>query len=396
VSAAEPVDPLIGVEVHGRYTIRAPLGRGGMGRVYRAFQHSIGRDVALKVMNAEGQTEAARRRFMREAHLLGQLNHPGIVAAVDFGQLPDGSLFLVMELLEGKSLHQLVRSEGRLSQERVVELGRQLCDALGAAHYRSIVHRDLKPSNVMLLAGAPAGRDVLKVLDFGLARAVNDVDHLTSSGVVMGSAQFIAPELMDGAEPLPSSDLYSVGAILYVLLNGRLPFGHGNGFTTAAQRAVLGQLEPFEPSVSPTMQHLVRRLMSTNPSDRPASAESVRELLGAVLEAPTTSKQPKRRSLAVPLGVGLSVTVVLGVAAGLWRQRSGNDVTPPPPLVVEQRAVPAVETAAPAPVDAPVPEVREPPAVTLVVPETVDAGVPKRVRPTNAKRVNDLPGEWLP
>jgi eukaryotic-like serine/threonine-protein kinase len=401
VSAAEPVDPLLGVEVQGRYTIQAPLGRGGMGRVYRAYQHAIGRDVALKVMSADVQGEAARRRFMREAHLLGQLNHPGIVAAVDFGQLPDGSLFLVMELLEGMSLQQLVRSSGPLAAERVVELGRQLCDALAAAHHRGIVHRDLKPSNLMLQAHTPAGRDVLKVLDFGLARAVNDAEQLTSSGVVMGSAQFMAPELLEGGEPRPSSDLYSVGAILYVLLNGRLPFGKGHSFTTSAQRQLLGQIEAFEPTVSPTMEHLVRRLMSTNPEARPSSAESVRELLGAVLEASPPAnhaRSPNRRS--VTLAAVLGALVVLGLSTAVWvSQRSSNDAATPPPRIVETAVEPAARPRPEVPVA--VPEattavVAPPEAVAPSTSEPVDAGVPKRVRATKTKRVNELPGEWLP
>ncbi len=393
-------DPLLGLEVDGRYTLRAPLGQGGMGRVYRAYQHSIGRDVAFKVMNAGAQDEASRRRFMREAQLLGQLNHPGIVAAVDFGQLPDRSLYLVMELLEGQSLSQLVRSEGALSEERVVEIGKQICDALGAAHHRGIVHRDLKPSNVVRLAGPPGSRDVVKVLDFGLARPMNDVEHLTESGVVLGSAQFMAPELFDGAEAKPASDLYSLGAILYVLANGRLPFGAGQGFTAAAQRQAVGQLEPFAPTVSRSLEQVVRRLLSADPSRRPASAELVRELLTAVLELPPTapSRPPhSRRPLVLSVAGALLVGLLATVAVSQWPRASTATppaVSPPPP----ERVVANPEPGPPPPL------VEPPPSATPTLPTEVrDAGplkVTKRVnvkkRAAGEKADAGLVGEWLP
>src|SRR5262249_20689275 len=152
------------------YTILEKLGQGGMGAVYRASQHGLGREVAIKVVSSHLVSEAdVIKRFLREAKLASKLAHPNAVAVLDFGQTDDGLFYLVMELVVGRTLDLVVKSEKVFKPERVVRIGTQVCDALQGAHELQIVHRDLKPSNIMLLS---SGRDLVKVLDFGLAKSV--------------------------------------------------------------------------------------------------------------------------------------------------------------------------------------------------------------------------------
>jgi serine/threonine-protein kinase len=155
-------DPLIGRTIDGRFTVRERLGRGGMGVVYRAWQASVGREVAIKVIRPRpGHDAATTKRFLREAKLASQLSQPSTVGVIDFGQGEDNILYLVMELVRGRTLADVLRDHGRMSPERTVRICAQICDALEAAHRLGIVHRDLKPANVMILDDPP-GRDFIR------------------------------------------------------------------------------------------------------------------------------------------------------------------------------------------------------------------------------------------
>jgi serine/threonine-protein kinase len=211
---------VIGKLIDNRFEVVARIGAGAMGTVYRAVQKSIGREIALKLIHIRYAGDlAAVKRFFREAQVASRLAHPNTVGVIEFGQDGDGTLYLAMELVRGRTLHEVLEGDGALPISRLVRIGTQLCDALEAAHALAIVHRDLKLENVMLLDG---GRDLIKVLDFGLARALDDQAlHQTTVGLISGSPRYMAPELgLSAAAPAPTHDMYSLGVCLAELAVG--------------------------------------------------------------------------------------------------------------------------------------------------------------------------------
>ncbi len=219
----------IGRQVAGRYRILAKLGEGGMGAVYRAEQLSLKRTVALKVLKSELSAEPGLvRRFNAEAELAAKLNHPNTVTLYDFGQDADGSLFIAMEFLEGRSLRELLMKEGPLQPGRALAITDQVCASLSDAHGRGIVHRDLKPDNVMLVQIGKRS-DVVRVLDFGIAKLRDEQGDITAmpmtrAGDLLGTPQYMAPEQIRGEKVDARTDVYALGAMLYEMVTGRLPF----------------------------------------------------------------------------------------------------------------------------------------------------------------------------
>jgi ABC-type oligopeptide transport system substrate-binding subunit len=257
---------VIGTLLNERYRLDAEIGRGGMGTVFRAHDSALERDVAVKVLSeASGLGPEARNRLLHEARAAAQLNHPNIVSVYDVGEA-DGSPFIVMELVEGQSLHER-RPE---TLEDVVAGARQVCRALEHAHARGLVHRDLKPENVLLM---PDGR--AKLTDFGLARSV--ASRLTSEGMIIGSVFYLAPELALGEEFDGRADLYALGVILYELTTGRLPFSADDPVAVISQHLHAPVVPPRakNPEIPPGLDALIVRLMSKARDDRPASATEV-------------------------------------------------------------------------------------------------------------------------
>jgi serine/threonine protein kinase/tetratricopeptide (TPR) repeat protein len=224
--ASSADDPLIGRTLPGGYLILELVGVGGMGRVYRAEQTNLGRTVAVKIIHPHlvGEENTAAR-FITEARAASRLNHPNSVGIIDFGNTPDGQLYLVMEFLRGRDLARVTHEDGPLPFRRIVDVLRQTLAALAEAHNESIIHRDLKPENV-ILEPSRSGGDFVKVVDFGLAkmRVETQQPGITSPGIVCGTPEYMSPEQARGDPLDPRSDLYSVGVILYQLLAGRLPF----------------------------------------------------------------------------------------------------------------------------------------------------------------------------
>jgi serine/threonine-protein kinase len=220
-------ESLAGCTIDGRYRLDALLGEGGMGAVYRGEQIYLHRPVAVKVLHPEFAASAdAVARFRREAELMARLDSRHIVQVMDFGVTPEGRFYLVLELLEGESLHDLLSREGRLQPAAAVDLLNQLLDGLGAAHGAGVVHRDLKPENLWL---TPAGQGrLLKILDFGIAKLAADEgesDGMTKTGWIVGTPEYLSPEQALGRQVDRRADLYSVGIIGYRMLTGRHPFG---------------------------------------------------------------------------------------------------------------------------------------------------------------------------
>jgi serine/threonine-protein kinase len=222
---ADADDRYLGKLLLGQFRIEARIGAGGMGTVYRARQEGVDRYVAIKVLHPElVQNADAVRRFQREARVSAALDHPNIVRLLLFGQLPGGDLYLVMEYLEGRSLADIVRTEGALPVGRALHIATQICDAIGEAHAHGVVHRDVKPENV-LLVGRGRDADFVKVLDFGIARFMwGEQTVVTQSGLIFGTARYISPEGAAGEATDARSDVYSIAVLLYQLLCGETPF----------------------------------------------------------------------------------------------------------------------------------------------------------------------------
>ncbi|MBX3269633.1 MAG: protein kinase [Sandaracinaceae bacterium] len=219
-------DPYIGQTLLDQFKIEEKIGAGGMGAVYRARQTTLHRDVAIKILHAELADNAdAVRRFKREARVCTALDHPNVVRVFLFGQLEDGSLYIVMEHLDGRPLLDVIRREGALPVHRALHIATQICDGVGEAHQQGVVHRDIKPENVVLVTRR-RDPDFVKVLDFGIARVLwgDDVTQATQSGLVFGTARYISPEGAAGEATDARSDVYSLGILTYQLCCGETPF----------------------------------------------------------------------------------------------------------------------------------------------------------------------------
>ncbi|HUS68750.1 MAG TPA: serine/threonine-protein kinase, partial [Kofleriaceae bacterium] len=298
VRLGAPVDRLVGTQLDGRYTINVQIGAGGMGAVYRAMQHSVGREVAVKVVSPSLVNDPqVVKRFLREAKLTSRLSHPNAVAVLDFGQTPEGLFYLVMELLEGRTLGAVLAEDGPFPPARLARVGSQILDALIGAHSMSIVHRDLKPSNVYIL-DVPRGRDLVKVLDFGLAKSLSG-DHMhttvTGSGAMLGTPAYMPPEAALGRDVDERGDLYSLGVILYQLASGVLPI---TGETV--QELLMRQardtprdLRTF--GVPPEIADVVARLMAKDPAARYVDAGAAQRALEAAGDAMGDTPAVRRR-----------------------------------------------------------------------------------------------------
>jgi serine/threonine protein kinase len=223
-------DPNIGRDLlDGQFQILQKIGSGGMGSVYKAAQPAMNRMVAVKILHPKlTNRKDLVSRFRREARAMSHLTHPNTVKVLLYGDLDDGSLYIVMEYLEGKNLNQVVRKEGPLPAERAIPVLIQVCGALQEAHLQGIIHRDLKPENIFLSTNGGL-KDYPKVLDFGLAKVTERELRpgsvmLTQEGMVFGTPEFMSPEQAQGKPLDPRSDIYSLAVILYEVLTGKLPF----------------------------------------------------------------------------------------------------------------------------------------------------------------------------
>src|ERR1700741_4282479 len=209
---------LLGTTLNGRYRLGARIGAGGMSTVYRATDGTLQRQVAIKLMNREIATDSDQlERFRREARAVAQLSHPHIVGVIDYGE-DDGRPYIVFEYVEGETLKERIRRCGRLPTDESLAYAIEITRALGAAHHRGSVHRDIKPQNVLIDEEGMA-----KVTDFGIARSL-DEEGLTADGRVLGTTDYVSPEQALGRPVTGQSDLYSLGVVLYEMLNGEVPF----------------------------------------------------------------------------------------------------------------------------------------------------------------------------
>ncbi len=296
VSWAVPTVPEPGSLLAHRFEIDRPLGRGGMGTVYRARDRVTGQWVALKLLHAGKDQDALR--FVREARILAELRHPGIVSYVAHSE-DQGRRFLAMEWLEGEDLAARL-ARGPLPVPDAVLLLARIADALAAAHGSGVVHRDIKPTNLFL----PGGRvEEVKLLDFGIARLLTGSRELTRTGMLLGTPDYMAPEQARGEREVgPAVDVFALGCVLYECLTGEVPFA-GTHLAGVLMRILMEEpvrVEERRPGIAGPVADLVRRMLAKHPDARPADARALCQALGALGAVADVPPGP------VPAGAGRS------------------------------------------------------------------------------------------
>ncbi|MEZ4294274.1 MAG: protein kinase [Polyangiaceae bacterium] len=296
-------DALIGTLVAERYRVVRKLGEGGMGVVYEAVHEALRKPVAMKLLASSGRIDKeAVARFEREAIAAANLRHPNIAEATDFGRLPDGALYLVMEYVEGLTLRRLLRRDGRLPPERALAILEQVGSALTTAHAREVVHRDLKPENI-IVARAHGREDFVKVIDFGIARIRNatfggGATGLTKAGTVFGTPEYMAPEQVMGQPADARADQYALGVLAFELLTGKPPFAADDIGQLMMMHvgAPIPSTRNSAPTLSPAADAVVQRMLAKLPDERfPSVDEAVRALAASLapasaIPAPTPSQ----------------------------------------------------------------------------------------------------------
>ncbi len=300
----EAPDPYIGRTFKDTYFIERRIGSGGMGHVYKAMHVTLGAPVALKLLKKSLLADQAIvRRFHREARAASRLRHHNVINVTDFGQTEDGTLFMAMEYVAGRSLASIIKDDSPLAEPRVVRIGAQILAALAEAHAAGILHRDLKPENVMI-EWRRDEPDSVKVLDFGIAKIQpaggegEGQTTLTQPGLVCGTPEYMSPEQCNGEEVDARSDIYSFGVMLYEMLTGEWPFDAQTPTGMARKRLTeepipLAQRRAGH-AISADLGALVMRTLSTSRDDRPASADEMRADLLACVLLPETAKNGGR------------------------------------------------------------------------------------------------------
>jgi eukaryotic-like serine/threonine-protein kinase len=278
-------DSPIGQTIAGRFRVEELIGQGGMGKVYRARHLALDRLVCVKLLNpALHEDPTIASRFEREALAASRLDHPNSIQVLDFGRnAEDGSLYLVMEHVQGKDLQAVLREEWPLREERLCRILAQALDALAEAHANHVIHRDLKPENIMVEQRRDHP-DFVKVLDFGIAKILgSDLPALTRADVVCGTPQYMAPEQATGGKLDARSDLYAIGVILYQMTTSHLPFDGGSSMEVLTRQVREAPVPPRKRApragISGRMESLILRALQKDPDRRPQSAAEFRQLL---------------------------------------------------------------------------------------------------------------------
>lgn len=300
----------------GRYQLGAILGRGGMAQVRRARDLRLGREVAVKQLRIDLASDPTfQERFRREAQSAAGLNHPNIVAVYDTGEDLDTATgvkvpFIVMELVEGHTLRELLRTGRQIQPTKAMTFTQGVLDALGYSHKAGIIHRDIKPANVMLTT-----EGVVKVMDFGIARAVADTSAtMTQTAAVIGTAQYLSPEQARGETVDARSDIYSAGCLLYELLTGRPPFTGDSPVSVAYQHVREAPVPPshLDAEITPAMDNIVLKALAKDPADRYQSAAEMRADIGRLLAGQEVMAKPVPPTVVAPvLPIGNDATAVM-------------------------------------------------------------------------------------
>jgi serine/threonine-protein kinase len=286
------MSPRVGVTLSGRYRLQRLIATGGMGQVWEAVDSRLGRRVAVKVLKQEYSSDPEFiERFRAEARTVAMLNHPGIAAVHDYGETEmDGegrTAYLVMELVNGEPLNSVIKRTGRLSLRHALDMLEQTGRALQVAHAAGLVHRDVKPGNILI---TPTGQ--VKLTDFGIAKAV-DAAPVTQTGMVMGTAQYIAPEQALGEDATAASDVYSRGVVGYEAVSGKRPFT-GDGALTVAMKHIKETPAPLPADLPPNVRELIEITLVKNPGMRYAAGGQFADAVAAV----RSGRRPPRPNAA--------------------------------------------------------------------------------------------------
>jgi eukaryotic-like serine/threonine-protein kinase len=302
-------DTLINTIFDGRYRIVSKLGAGGMANVYLAEDQELGRHVAIKILNERhSNDEQFVERFRREAKNAAGLSHPNIVSIYDRGEA-DGSYYIAMEYLDGRTLKELITSRGPAPIQLAIDYARQILAALRVSHRRDLVHRDIKPHNVLV-----DGEDRLKVTDFGIARS--GPSQMTEAGSIIGTAQYLSPEQAQGAPVTAASDLYSLGIVLYELLTGKVPFS-GETPVEIAMKHLSAAPEPpskLRPDIPHDLDLVVMRALAKDPAQRYQSAEEMDADLARVSRGVAVSPVTEETATAI---IARPITSGTGTSPGV-------------------------------------------------------------------------------
>ncbi len=312
--------------IDGRYRVLHRLGAGGMADVYLARDEQLDRDVALKLLHRRfAEDPGFVERFRREAQAAASLQHPNVVSVFDRGSF-EGTYYIAMEYLEGRTLKRLIREEAPIEATRAIDLTEQMLKAARFAHRRGVIHRDLKPHNVIV-----DDNDHVKVTDFGIARA--GASDMTETGSIMGTAQYLSPEQAQGHAVSAPSDLYSIGIVLYEMLTGRVPFDGESPVSIALKHVSEAPVPPSQinPEIPPALEQVVLWALNKDPADRPADAdqfimalEQVREALAAPPgEATASMRAVTAGGTLVPAGAHPHTSVMPSEAAGAYQGAVG-------------------------------------------------------------------------
>lgn len=294
--------------IAGRYEIREHIATGGMASVYKTWDHRVERIVAIKVLRTLDKNDLrAVERFRREARAAAALTHPNAVTIFDFVE-EWGQYFLVMEYINGPTLKQLIHQSSRLPPLQAIDIAAQVCDVLQVAHARGFIHRDIKPQNIMLASGGgltsstlSGERLLVKLTDFGIVRVVEE-GGLTNSGIVLGTADYLSPEQARGETLTASSDLYSLGVVMFEMLAGRPPFVGPTAVSIAMQHASTNPppLRQFNPTVPSNVEQIVMKALEKEPEDRFQSATEMQKALRLCARELAHTRQSNRPSPNVP------------------------------------------------------------------------------------------------